>query len=151
MLEPNTSAPGSISFREVANEFRDYLRQVVASPSSIAKGAFVAMAGEESECRGEGKGGQEKKKPSRRRKHKKQGLKGAVHRQTCYGCGGFHRLTKCFYAFPQQAPQDWRPRKEIMEKYKEELRTNTKLQEQVKKLEIIKKQSDTKDAKEESH
>ena len=140
----------------MANDFRDYLREDNGQSSRVAKGAFVALDGaDESEAEEQEKDGQKGKRLRRDHqgggRHKKQKTEESSGRTTCYGCGGFHRLTKCFYAFPQQAHQDWRPRKEIMDRYKEELRTNTKLQEQVKKLEIKKKQSEDKGTKEESH
>ena len=115
---------GSTSFREVANKFRDYLKRSNGSagrPPRTAKGAFVALgaaedseAEEQKEDRQQHGGKRSAPKTNNRRDHrggdrnKKQrtdesgGYRGPL---TCFGCGSFHRLTDCSYAFPNKLLQ----------------------------------------------
>jgi len=51
----------------------------------------------------------------------------------CPCCGQFHRLKKCWYAFPEQAPDGFVEREHLRMRSKEAL-LDSKLQEQVEKL-----------------
>ncbi|KAK5662283.1 hypothetical protein OQA88_8189 [Cercophora sp. LCS_1] len=53
---------------------------------------------------------------------------------TCPCCGQFHRLARCYYAFPQLAPEGFVERDHVRSRAKEAL-LDPKLQEEVKRLE----------------
>jgi hypothetical protein len=57
---------------------------------------------------------------------------GSSSSQRCKACDGFHTLSKCWYAFPDTAPEDWRPRDHITKMVKDRISNTPDLQDDVR-------------------
>jgi hypothetical protein len=52
--------------------------------------------------------------------------------QRCKACNGFHPLSKCWYAFPDMAPEEWEPREHITRMVKDRISNTPDLQDDVR-------------------
>ncbi|KAL1593058.1 hypothetical protein AA0119_g13173 [Alternaria tenuissima] len=52
--------------------------------------------------------------------------------QRCKACDGLHTLSKCWYAFPDTAPEDWQPRDYITKMVKDRISNTPDLQDDVR-------------------
>lgn len=57
---------------------------------------------------------------------------GSSSSQRCKACDGFHTLSKCWYAFPDTAPEDWQPRDHITKMVKDRISNTPDLQDDVR-------------------
>ncbi|KAM7182533.1 hypothetical protein V8F33_014239, partial [Rhypophila sp. PSN 637] len=136
----NKSAQLTLSYRAVANDFREEVRQLtkarIPAGNRIAKGSFgpsfAAKKGHttyqedasDSEVEPGSDGGEQN--------GQKRGS-GSEANTTCPGCDQFHRLEKCWYIFPELAPEDFVEREHVRMRVKETL-LDPVLQERVEAL-----------------
>ena len=59
-------------------------------------------------------------------------------RTKCRACLGFHRLSECFYALPEIAPEGWKARDNVQEMVEERIKNDTGLEEEIKNLRLNK-------------
>lgn len=136
---------GSLTYRTLANDFREEVRlQTKASkPSRVAKGSFgPSFAGQEDQRAsvdvpqaGDGDGGQQAgskrgRKPGKR-KQPDDILSGS---KACRACQLFHPLSRCYYAFPEKAPEGFRERKDRREAVELALKEDPTLAEEIKRM-----------------
>jgi hypothetical protein len=94
---------GTLTFRELANDFRDEVKTAPTQQGRIAKGAFGPSFADQDDHPSTGaRGGQ--------RAGKRRYTGGS--QPTCLACGQFHALSDCFYVFRDKAPKWFRFRKE---------------------------------------
>ena len=151
MIKKKEIEAGSLSFRTLANDFREEVRSALGNGvrRTIAKGAFgPSFAGEEhqhaaghalnqgdGETQVEGRGG---RKPLRKRRFT------GGSQSACLACGQFHALSECFYVFRDKAPSWFRFRPETEDVVKKALNENDQLRSEVEKLKGKKKKREAK-------
>ncbi|KAI0570032.1 hypothetical protein Alg215_11305, partial [Pyrenophora tritici-repentis] len=57
---------------------------------------------------------------------------GSTSSQKCKACDGFHTLSKCWYAFPDTAPEGWQPRDHITKMVKNRISNTPDLEDDVR-------------------
>ena len=130
---------GSLTYRTLANDFRKELRHRKSTSSGkIAKGSFAASFGPKTDC-AEGdaptsQGAESSSSAGHRaesrsnRRHKRAASDQEVvpenqgTRPICPVCNLRHQLLKCFYAFPELAPDGFQPREHLQKRAEENLR-----------------------------
>ncbi|KAK0713453.1 hypothetical protein B0T26DRAFT_651675 [Lasiosphaeria miniovina] len=149
------SAELTLNYRAVANDFRKEVRQSTKARipvgSRIAKGSvgpsFVAKEGKsvketdaypedalDSEVEPGSDGGEQNNGRKRQRGKPKNGPKKAPGIATiCPCCGQFHHLEKCWYTFPEKAPDGFVEREHLRMRVKEAL-LSPDLQKEVERL-----------------
>ena len=151
MMKKKEIEAGNLSFRTLANDFREEVRSAPGNGvrRTIAKGAFgpsfagEACDGEENqraagdalnqgdrETRVEGRGG---RKPSGKRRYT------GGSQSACPACGQFHALSECYYVFKDKAPSWFCFRSETEDVVKKALKENDQLRSEVEKLKGKKK------------
>jgi hypothetical protein len=141
-----------LSYREVAADLRRDWAVQHQSKASVAKGAFPSFGAEldrNATVESEPEGGEEeptpKKKPTAKagkgkRKRTNTGTaKGADAPATqgggsCRACLGDHQLPNCFYAFPEKAPEGWRPSLTSKRLVSDRIKESSTLAEEIKRL-----------------
>ena len=129
---------GSLTYRTLANDFRKELRHRKSTSSGkIAKGSFAASFGPKTDC-AEGdaptsQGAESSSSAGHRaesrsnRRHKRAASDQEVvpengTRPICPVYNLRHQLLKCFYAFPELAPDGFQPREHLQKRAEENLR-----------------------------
>lgn len=137
-----------LTFRDLSNAFRDEVERLYPGGTGkvpkVSKGVFgpsfadqedpdQGAAGDAQDEGAEEAEAQRKRRPSKRKKSKDE---------TCAACGLKHSFSDCFYAFPEKAPDWFRPKSELAEKVKERFDTDQSL----RKLhgEVLKKEREAK-------
>jgi len=69
----------------------------------------------------------------------------APKRRQCRACGGFHLYKRCYYLFPDLAPEAWVARSEIKKVVKEALDEDKDFADEIKKLQIAEKKKSKED------
>ncbi|RHZ67143.1 uncharacterized protein CDV56_107613 [Aspergillus thermomutatus] len=135
---------GSLSYRTLANDFRDVVRTLSTSArfTRIAKGSFgTTFAGQgtgdesdDSSTNSTAKVIPEKKKKTGKQ-NRKRGHSRTISLATatgrCRACNQGHDLHACYYIFPGKAPDWFRPRSDIKERVEEKLRKDDSLAEEI--------------------
>ncbi|KAE8853014.1 hypothetical protein HRS9122_00006 [Pyrenophora teres f. teres] len=67
---------------------------------------------------------------TQKRQHAYRG--GSTSSQKCKACDGFHTLSKCWYAFPDTAPEGWQPRDHITKMVKDRISSTPDLEDDVR-------------------
>jgi len=142
---------GLLTFRDIANDFREYMGTMRISSQKgivpkVAKGAFgPTYAGQDTPDQGAAEDAQsdsaEVVAPTQRRRNKRPLDKHRTPEEeemssgiTCVACGLFHPLSKCYYVFPDKAPNWFKENPEVRALVDEQLKENTSLREQIQKL-----------------
>src|SRR5215469_2459236 len=154
---------GTLDYRTLANDFRIAVKaaKTEANTSRVAKGSFAAtFAGQGTDDETDASESSAKAKSRRRQKANKRkpdsrdasgtGKGKRRHSQTdsisssrprCRACGLRHHHTACFYLFPKKAPKTFIPSEIIKKRVEENLRDDTSLAEEVKRLQISNNQN----------
>jgi hypothetical protein len=132
---------GELTFRDLANDFREYM--ATSGPNQriipkVAKGAFgPTYAGQDTPDQGTFEDAQRSAEVASIRHHGKRGAPEEEETSSglpCSACSQNHRLSKCYYIFPDKAPEWWRENPEIKALVDSQLKENATLKEQVKLL-----------------
>jgi hypothetical protein len=75
------------------------------------------------------KGKQKYKTANQKRKNAPGDFSGKV----CRGCEGFHLTQRCFYLFPEKAPEEWTPKPHIQKLVEQNLKDDSTLEEEIKR------------------
>jgi hypothetical protein len=131
----------TLTYREVASDFREEVRQ--ARKATLVRGAFgSSFAGKEAayqedafEDDVESGSDEEERMTGRKRKWDDSSSGRAAKRVECKcpACGLLHRLSRCYYIIPENAPEGFEPRDYIRAKVKKALE-DPKLWKKVERL-----------------
>jgi len=142
---------GSLTYRTLANDFRKELRHRKSTSSGkIAKGSFAASFGPKTDCAegdaptsqgAEGSSSAGYKAGSRsNRRHKRAASdqdeevpESQGTRPICPVCNLRHQLLRCYYAFPEVAPDGFQPREHLQKRAEENLQKKEVI-DQLKKI-----------------
>ncbi|KAK1911275.1 hypothetical protein P3342_012574 [Pyrenophora teres f. teres] len=120
----------TVTATEMFLQFRQNAQLMHPSKSRSNKAAFAAggptLDNEEPDNekkRGRGRNTQ-------KRQHAYRG--GSTLSQKCKACDGFHTLSKCWYAFPDTAPEGWQPRDHITKMVKDRISSTPDLEDDVR-------------------
>jgi len=144
-----------LEYRAMVNDFRQAVAAKKIPGGRVTKGAFASFAdaGEDTPpgALGDAQSAEEGK-PERRTTLAGKGprTQGRSERrssskrrspppdrdssQSCQACGHFHPLPKCFYVFPEKAPEGWEPNPAMKRMVEILLKSDSSLQEQVRKV-----------------
>lgn len=132
----------TLSYREVANDFREEVRQ--ARKAKLTRGAFgPSFASKEAAYQEDAfdndveSGSDEGERNTGRKRKWDNSPSGRTAKRVeciCPACGLFHRLSRCYYIFPDKAPEDFEQRDHIRAKVKKALE-DPKLQKRIERLE----------------
>jgi ferredoxin len=137
---------GLLTFRDLANDFREYMEsntQIVnqRNNSKVAKGVFgPTYAGQDTPDQSTPEDAQDRSAEvatSRRRNKGPLGKRGvqdeeASSEDSCVACGLPHPLSRCYYVFPEKAPNWFKGKQKLRALVDRELTENSTLIEQVK-------------------
>ncbi|KAL1976426.1 hypothetical protein VTN31DRAFT_2708 [Thermomyces dupontii] len=126
-MEDNT-----LDYRKVAKVFRFLLREdgPTDKPRPVVKGAFLAFDGVE--ATGDESSAEEKTK---RKRSSTPPPKNKKRRTGCFACDGIgHKVAKCYYVFPEKAPEDFVFNEELRQAVNERLKSDRKLRQEVERL-----------------
>jgi hypothetical protein len=137
---------GLITFREIANDFREEIGsmrfgQKGRTLPNIAKGAFgPSFAGQDNpdqDATGDAQNSVEvaarrRTRPSKRTRLPDEELPSTG--RSCVACGLLHPVARCYYVFPEKAPQRFVENPELRSMVDNLLKTDSALQEQVRQL-----------------
>jgi hypothetical protein len=126
---------GSLTYRTLANDFRNELRlrKSTSSSGKIAKGSFGVSFGPNADCAegdaptyqgAEGSSSTDKGRKAQggsNRRHKRAASENQGTRPICPVCNLKHQLAQCYYAFPEIAPDSFQPRKHVQKRAEENL------------------------------
>jgi hypothetical protein len=140
----------SISYRQLAGDFRDAIASagvfrdamVSAGGRKVVKGSFAALG----DSTKEEETAEETTSAAAKKKQKKRKQTSSFSETVCRGCGGRHGHRRCFYLFPQFAPDDWVPKKFMQQVTEASLKEDSAL---AKEVERLKKKYGNEDVKEE--
>ena len=143
---------GSLTYRTLANDFRKELRHRKSTSSGkIVKGSFAASFGPKTDCaegdaptsQGAESSSSTGQRAERRsiRRHKRAASENQEEvvpenqgtRPICPVCNLKHQLLKCYYAFPELAPDGFQPR-EHLQKWAEENLRKKEVIDQLRKI-----------------
>jgi hypothetical protein len=141
-------ADGSLTFREVGNDFRKELTaQNPQKNARVTKGAFATTYDgdkDHSSEYGDAHTAEDHIPPRRgatvsRGNRISSGTKRVPSREEnsdggCPACKMPHALAECYYIFPEKAYPKWTPRERVKERVREALENNADLQAQVRAL-----------------
>jgi hypothetical protein len=131
-----------LSFRDLANDFRKHMGSI-AYPSrkgttlNVAKGAFgPAYAGQDPPDQGTLEDAQESAgvasvRRSKRRAPEEEEMSSAA---PCMACDQSHSLSKCYYIFPDKAPEWWEENPKVRASIDKRLNDNLILKERIQGL-----------------
>ena len=142
-----------LEYRDMVNDFRQALHAKIPG-GKVTKGAFASFAdaGEDTPPGAFGDAQSvEAEEPKRRTRPAGKGprTRGRSERssakkrrsppperdpsKSCQACGHPHWLTKCYYVFPEKAPEGWEPNPAMKRMVEILLKSDSSLQEQVRK------------------
>ena len=144
---------GSLTYRTLANDFRKELRHRKSTSSSgkTAKGSFGAAFGPKADsaegdapthqgAEGSSSTGHNIAGGRSNRRHKRatsenqeEVLENQGTRPICPVCNLKHQLLKCYYAFPELAPEGFQPREHVQKRAEENLQKKDVI-DQVRKI-----------------
>jgi hypothetical protein len=131
---------GTLIFRDLANDFREHMASDVHNQRIIprvAKGAFgPSYAGQDTPDQGtledaQGNAGVASIPHSRKRREREREMSPS---SLCIACDQSHRLTKCYYIFPDKAPTWWKENPETRAYVDQQLKENTALREEIQSI-----------------
>jgi len=130
----------TLSYQEVANDFREEVRQARKAKTASVRGAFgpsFADAHQEDALDDDVEPGSDEGERNTGRKRKwDDSPSGRTAKRVeciCPVCGLFHRLLRCYYIFPEKAPKGFEERDHIRAKVKKALE-DPKLWKKVERL-----------------
>jgi hypothetical protein len=118
----------SVTATEMFLQFRQNAQLMHPTKNKSTKGSFAAggptLNDEEPDTNDRKRG---------RRQKRQQPSSGSLYpSQKCKACDGFHPLSKCWYAFPNTAPEEWTPREHITRMVKDRISQTADLQEDIR-------------------
>jgi hypothetical protein len=138
---------GLLTFRDVANDFRECIGMRFSQKGivpKVAKGAFgPTYAGQDTPDQSTIGDAQESAEVASTRRRCSKGPLGKRRAPeeeeessgvSCVACGLFHPLSKCYYAFPEKAPNWFKENPEIRASVNEQLKSDTSLKEKIQRL-----------------
>jgi hypothetical protein len=131
---------GELTFRDLANDFREYMgmRFSQGRVPIVAKGAFgPTYAGQDTPDQSTLEDAQGSAGVASIRHHGKRGVPEEEEMSSglpCSACSQSHRLPKCYYIFPDKAPEWWKENPEVRALVDSQLKENATLIEQVRQL-----------------
>jgi len=154
MTQQAEANKGTLTFRTVANAFRDDFRPRAkgANRAGIHKGGFGATYGNTSkdsdllDSSDEGDAPTEERKDTGRKRRR-----GDTSGGVCLACGlSGHGIANCYYAFPDKAYKSFKPKKHLQKRTEENLKKDDiKAEFEKLKKEKSKNKKQYKDPKEE--
>ena len=153
MIKARDVEEETLTYHTLANDFREGVRlQTKAIRPEVETGSFgPSFAGQEDPARRtpvdvpqegdeglQAKSGKKEKKAKRKRPDDEYDDTTTSGRKACRACQFFHPLSRCYYAFPEMAPEGFRPRKECQEALKLALKEDPKLAEELKRIRKMK-------------
>ena len=131
----------TLSYRTVANDFRRGLAAGKNLKGKVSKGSFGPSFGAESDgAEGDAPrsaGSAKAKTSSSSHSHKRAA---SEKQDSCPVCYQPHQLAKCYYAFPEKAPDGFLPRSHVQQRAKENLQ-KPDVADLVQKLKLSAKRS----------
>jgi chemotaxis protein histidine kinase CheA len=122
----------ALTFRWVAEKLRQVTPILLeARPSRVNKGSFPAF-GQPSDGHGHGHNHEETPPKKNNLPMRKRGISNpngnrADEKPQCRACLGIHKTGRCFYLYPELAPEGWHPRDHVRERVEENLKQDPTL------------------------
>jgi hypothetical protein len=121
MYRVQVENPDDLTFRKASRDIRRGAAKLLEKGNSrINKGSFPAFGGTPIADR-----------PKQPRGTKR---KGEDDKPKCGACEGIHTTPRCYYLFPETAPEGWEPRDHVRERFEENLKKNPELRKEATRL-----------------
>nr|XP_036588243.1 polyprotein [Colletotrichum truncatum]KAF6799616.1 polyprotein [Colletotrichum truncatum] len=120
------------SISEISAEVRRYIRihaDTLSTGPRASRGAFATTREGPKETM---------PRSTTKKRHRAADSRTQNEMPTCHGCDlPRHLLANCFYCFPEEAYEGWRPSNDIMKKVTERLKADDDLADRVKKIRFV--------------
>jgi hypothetical protein len=134
MIMTPLARDGTLTYRNLARDFREALESVTIPNRKVVKGSFVSYGEPAQQGEEEDKPHEEQVSRSAKRRSAKRKQSESFSELICRACGGRHTFRRCFYLFEGIAPADWMQRQDIRKIVDDALKSDHSLRKEVERL-----------------